>query len=403
MATPYALPMNPPEVAVGSSLRRAVVIGAGPAGLSAASRLALAGVDVTVLEKSRGIGGRVATRRTRDGLAFDHGAQFVTARGTSFGAFLQGASEIGCASEWNPITDPSRFHVATGSTDTASSGPASQWFVGTPGMSSLFKNLAAGLTIRTEVTVTRVDLTEHEVWVDAIESEHGPHRSGPFDAAIIAIPAAQASAVAGHLDGVAASLARVVITPCWALMLAFSGDLQMPSDVFRRSEGPIAWVARNTSKPGRAPEVTTLVIHASPEWTRGLEGHCPIRNTPSPTGGGTPRPRYPLPRRFSKRSMGGCSSGVTGRPEPESKRLGRVAKRWRCACFPSKPNSCAIGLTLKVRQDATHEHTVKDVVPDLKRPHAKAMPTEQSVAQRGSCSEPHPGNKSDDKSIYDPE
>ncbi|NBX46609.1 MAG: FAD-binding protein [Chloroflexi bacterium] len=248
MATPYALPMNPPEVAVGSSLRRAVVIGAGPAGLSAASRLALAGVDVTVLEKSRGIGGRVATRRTRDGLAFDHGAQFVTARGTSFGAFLQGASEIGCASEWNPITDPSRFHVATGSTDTASSGPASQWFVGTPGMSSLFKNLAAGLTIRTEVTVT--------------------HRSGPFDAAIIAIPAAQASAVAGHLDGVAASLARVVITPCWALMLAFSGDLQMPSDVFRRSEGPIAWVARNTSKPGRAPEVTTFVVHASPEWTR---------------------------------------------------------------------------------------------------------------------------------------
>ena len=268
MATPYALPMNPPEVAVGSSLRRAVVIGAGPAGLSAASRLALAGIDVTVLEKSRGIGGRVASRRTRDGLAFDHGAQFVTARGASFGAFLQGASEIGCASEWNPITDPSRFHVVTGSTDSASSGPASQWLVGTPGMSSLFKNLAAGLTILTEVTVTRVDLTEQKVWVDAIESEHGPHRSGPFDAAIIAIPAAQASAVAGHLDGVAASLARVVITPCWALMLAFSGDLQMPSDVFRRSEGPIAWVARNSSKPGRAPDITTLVVHASPEWTR---------------------------------------------------------------------------------------------------------------------------------------
>ncbi|NCV02464.1 MAG: FAD-dependent oxidoreductase, partial [Proteobacteria bacterium] len=58
--------MNPPEVAVGSSLRRAVVIGAGPAGLSAASRLALSGIDVTVLEKSRGIGGRVASRRTRD-------------------------------------------------------------------------------------------------------------------------------------------------------------------------------------------------------------------------------------------------------------------------------------------------------------------------------------------------
>lgn len=265
--------MNPSEDAVGSSLRRAVVVGAGPAGLSAASRLARTGVDVTVLEKSRGIGGRVATRRTRGGLAFDHGAQFVTVRGASFSAFLNGASEIGSASEWNPITDPSRFRVAGGSTDHAVSGPPSQWFVGTPGMSSLFQHLASGLSIRTELTATRVDLTEHEVWVDAIQSDIGPQRLGPFDAAIIAVPATQANALAGHLPDISASLSKVVMTPCWALMLAFPGNLELPSDVFRRSDGPIAWVTRDTSKPGRIPDVTTLVVHASPDWSRDhLEG-----------------------------------------------------------------------------------------------------------------------------------
>ncbi len=258
--------MNPSQEAVGSSIRRTVVIGAGPAGLSAASRLARAGVGVTVVEKSRGIGGRVATRRTRDGLAFDHGAQFVTARGASFSAFLNGASVN--VREWNPITDPSQIRVATGSAGQTASGPPSQWFVGTPGMSSLFQHIASGLTIRTELTVSRVDATEHEVWLDATQNDTGPQRIGPFDAAIVAIPAAQANALAGHLPEIAASLSRVVITPCWALMLAFAGTLNLPSDVSRRSDGPIAWVSRDTSKPGRATDVTTLVVHASPEWTR---------------------------------------------------------------------------------------------------------------------------------------
>ena len=80
-----------------------------------------------------------------------------------------------------------------------------------------------------------------------------------------------------------------------------------------------------------------------------------------------------------------------------------MAKRWPHACLASKPNSCGLGLTLHVRQDATHEHTFQNVVPNLKRPHAEPMPTEQAVAQRGSCSEPYPGNKPYDKPIDDPE
>ena len=244
------------------------MVGAGPAGLVAAKRLQAAGVEVVVFEKSRGIGGRVATRRTSDGLAFDHGAQYVTARGASFAHFLVDAQSAGLATRWDPVVDPPRARFAEGSTDGASTAGVPGWYVGSPGMSSLFRSFAARLTVRHGVTVTKVDATDRGVWLAADDPERGPRRIGAFDAAIIAIPAPQASAVAGHLPTVAVTLASVVTTPCWALMIAFDGYPHWAAEVFRRPDGPIAWVARDASKPGRSSTFTNLVVHASAQWSR---------------------------------------------------------------------------------------------------------------------------------------
>lgn len=244
------------------------VVGAGPAGLVAARRLEAAGVEVVVFEKSRGIGGRVATRRTSDGLAFDHGAQYVTARGASFARFLLDAQSAGLAIRWDPVVDPPRARFAEGSTGGASTAEPPGWFVGSQGMSSLFRSLASPLTVRYEVTVTMVDPTDRGVWLVADGPERGRRRIGAFDAAVIAIPAPQASAIAGHLPTVAETLASVVTTPCWALMIAFEGSRNLPAEVFRPADGPIAWVARDASKPGRSNDSTTLVVHATPEWSR---------------------------------------------------------------------------------------------------------------------------------------
>ncbi len=52
-----------------------LIVGAGISGLVLARRLESAGLTVLILEKSKGVGGRIATRR--DGSAtYDHGAQF---------------------------------------------------------------------------------------------------------------------------------------------------------------------------------------------------------------------------------------------------------------------------------------------------------------------------------------
>jgi oxygen-dependent protoporphyrinogen oxidase len=57
--------------------RSVLVVGAGIAGLTAAYRLANLGVDVTVLEASERVGGRMSTDR-RDGYLIDRGAQFLS-------------------------------------------------------------------------------------------------------------------------------------------------------------------------------------------------------------------------------------------------------------------------------------------------------------------------------------
>jgi len=55
-------------------MSRIAVVGAGIAGLACARKLIDAGHAVRVFEKSRGVGGRMATRRTPQG-TYDHGAQ----------------------------------------------------------------------------------------------------------------------------------------------------------------------------------------------------------------------------------------------------------------------------------------------------------------------------------------
>ena len=76
-----------------------IVIGAGLSGLTAARDLRAAGADVVVLEKSRGVGGRAATRRW-DGWPVDHGAQFFTARSEDFRAQVEAWLEQGTCFAW---------------------------------------------------------------------------------------------------------------------------------------------------------------------------------------------------------------------------------------------------------------------------------------------------------------
>ena len=206
---------------------RIAVIGAGLAGLTAARGAAEAGHEVTIFDKSRGLGGRLATRRTEAG-GIDHGAPWVEA----VGAFAELLDQL----------------VAKGA--AARHGDA---YVGTPGMSGLVRPLARDLYLTRGEAVTSLD-------AEAGTFEAGGARHGPFDRIVVAIPAPQAQALTAAED-----LGAVVMAPAWTLVAAFEARLGLP-DIVQPEAAPVEIALRNSAKPGRDGEA--WVLHMRADWSR---------------------------------------------------------------------------------------------------------------------------------------
>ncbi|WP_291845444.1 FAD-dependent oxidoreductase [Maricaulis sp.] len=221
-----------------------IVIGAGMAGLACARHLADAGETVIVLDKGRGLGGRLATRRTEHG-PFDHGAQYVTARDAGFAAWLDRAAMAGSAAPWAQL------------------GVERTWWVGAPGMSKLVAPLADGLDVRRSCRVEQVR-REGEGW--AIACEGGENLKA--DQLAVAIPAPQAKALLSGVTPLADGLDAVRYAPCWTLMLSLAEPLDQAPRLYRASDGPCAWIACNTTKPGRSGGGENWVIQAGPGWSQ---------------------------------------------------------------------------------------------------------------------------------------
>jgi len=254
-----------------------VVVGAGMAGLCAAGELVRAGRRVLVIEKSRGIGGRMATRRVGPAVC-DHGAQFFTVRGRAFGALVTDAHAAGAVETW--CTGFGRAGSLGADVEPATDGHA-RWR-GVRGMTDLPKFLVEHLAadghgepclVTTAAKVTAIGTRTDRVVV-AIEAE-GRTATIEAMAAVVTAPVPQAldlfAAGDAALDAEArARLATVAYDPCFALMLVLDrpslvpapGAIQFSAD----AAGPLAWVADNMRK-GISP-VPALTVHATGAFSR---------------------------------------------------------------------------------------------------------------------------------------
>jgi len=218
-----------------------IVIGAGVSGLVCARKLQSAGVGVRVLEKSRSLGGRSASRQF-EGAVIDTGAQYLSLGCESL------LTEVQCLLGPNlceidlPLLDE-RMQVRPG---------GSRYFH-REGNNRLGKALAQGLQVELEHQVTRIETGDRRVLVDGMEC----------DAVVLSAPWTQSAALLGFETG-------TIYEPCLTAAFAYEGPPSGPGHIVYGLMGTdaLAWSACENAKRGRVPDdLTMMIAQASPDFS----------------------------------------------------------------------------------------------------------------------------------------
>ncbi|MBC7781205.1 MAG: NAD(P)-binding protein, partial [Proteobacteria bacterium] len=157
--------------------RSVAIVGAGMSGLIAARRLRDAGFTVQVFDRSRRVGGRLATRVSDQG-TFDHGAQYFTVRDPGFRIAVDAWRALGAVDTWTPRL----VAIDAGGAQPAHSqlDDTTVRYVGVPAMNRIGEVLADGLAIRTDCRITRA---RHDSAGWHLEAEVGDPHAAPGPAA----------------------------------------------------------------------------------------------------------------------------------------------------------------------------------------------------------------------------
>lgn len=232
------------------------IIGAGLSGLTAAHFLKDK-AEITLFDKSRGVSGRMSTRRAEP-YFFDHGAQFFTAESQDFKEFITPLIRLGKIKTWH-----ARFVEFNGNEITQSR----QWsekhphYVGAPHMNVIAKHLAENLNIQLNTRIASI-----------IKSENGwqlfddtKHNLGTFDWVICAIPPLQAKDILPTSLACYQQIKNTKMQSCFALMLGFKEPLDLNFDAALVRNKDISWISVNSSKPDR-PEAFSLLVNSTNNW-----------------------------------------------------------------------------------------------------------------------------------------
>jgi len=219
------------------------IIGAGVAGCIAAHNLSKLGYATQVFDKSRGVGGRMATRRSSAG-EFDHGARCFTAASAEFSRALSQAP----VKLW-PEADAKTKR---------------QCFVATPRQNQLAKFWLGTAPAQLNCKIDQLQQNS-DGWRLVSDRQQ---TFGPFKGVVLAIPAPQACDLLANSElAIPEALTPVSMDPVWALMFSLETPL---SEAIYSDPGPsLSWLGANFTKPDR-PEPTdsyAYVAHASRQWS----------------------------------------------------------------------------------------------------------------------------------------
>jgi renalase len=229
-----------------ASSSRVVVIGAGMAGLTAARLIADAGHVVSVLDKGRWAGGRMATRQLTGGASADYGAQFFTVRNEAFSVMVTRWLDDGTVREWCrgfPSDDGHSRYVAV------------------DGMGRLAARMTLGLDVRQSVHVDAVREIGGRWAVTWPATRRASAGLLEADVVVLTPPAPQSAAlVAGQ-----ATIPELAYAPTISLLVALGDSPSVPSPggIQLQDDPTWSWIGDNMAK-GVSP-VPALTLHTRSE------------------------------------------------------------------------------------------------------------------------------------------
>ena len=255
-----------------------LIVGAGVAGLSCAKVLASAGKKVRVIERSRGVGGRCATRRI-DGQPVDHGLAFLHGKSPEFLALLCEVPGL-WRDDWPIVVrgtgtpcQPNAF--VHGAHRMAHAN----------GVSAFPKHLAVGLDVVLETTATGLELGEHGITVRANQQNETISFTGSD--VVLALAGPQSHAL---MDGLPPSpgretgravLAMMPSVPCATVIALYPRNAPAPSwDIwYPETSTALSLVALDSAKRDD-PARVALVLQARPAWSSAVVGADPAEWAP---------------------------------------------------------------------------------------------------------------------------
>ncbi len=228
-----------------------VVVGGGISGCVCAWRLSKAGHRVTLLEKGRGVGGRMATRRM-EGARIDHGAQFFTVRDQRMRKLLELWTSENAVLPW--------YDMIRGREDL----PRGWRHRGREGMTSPAKVLAKEFTVKANFFVERAE-SECNQW--RISEREGEGRSLEAEHLVLTIPSVQMLDLFNRsgidLEPTCMQRLRAIRhSKCLALLGLLEGASKLPEPgTFTHPTEEIDWISENQLKG--ISEKPAFTLHAS--------------------------------------------------------------------------------------------------------------------------------------------
>jgi renalase len=207
------------------------IIGAGVSGLTCAQELTKnTNLDICIFEKSRGVGGRTATRRSGD-YRFDLGFQVFQ----------------------EPLAE--KYHSLM-----------AQWgdkIAPIPSSNSYCKQLAANVNVKTNIEIKSIERS-HDLWTlrSLTDSYDG------FDYVLLTAPPPQTYALLPDTSSIKKIVSEAEMSPCFSFMIAYTSFVQLPWTYLSPTHPVFQWVSHQSTLPERHFDNSVFVAHTTPTWSK---------------------------------------------------------------------------------------------------------------------------------------